>query len=165
VSNKGTEAGDKEFLRCLIVNIRENLLEKVESLTQDYDPDFRLPFLSSWLQGDLDDISVLDFVAFFVQTSPRIGCLLSALVDQVAARNEKATMFTANPFEQQLTTIILQRSGLLANALLATMPTLDKEELIKRFNTPLLQISHPGRDQSNRADIEVVVFSYFINSV
>jgi hypothetical protein len=162
--NKGTEAGDKELPSRLMVDIRENLLNEVESLTQDYDPNFRLPFLSSWLQGDLDDISVLDFVAFFVQTSPRIGCLLSALVDQVAARNEKAMMFTANPFEQQLTTIILQRSGLLANALLATMPTLDKEELIKRFNTPLLRVLHPGRDQSNGADMEVIVLSYFMNS-
>jgi hypothetical protein len=168
--NKGTEAGDQEFLRRLMVDIRTNLFEAVS-----YDPVVgrssvvdgplvTLPLNEAWFTGDLENVSAIFLAHAFVQSSPRIKALLLALIDQVAAKSEKAIVFTANPFEQQLVTIILRRSGLLANALLATMAVQDKEELIARFNSPLLRVHRPGSDQNHGADVEVIVLSYFMNS-
>jgi hypothetical protein len=74
------------------------------------------------------------------------------------------TYIPANPFEQQLMTTILRRSSLFANALLAIMPTQDKEDLIARFNLPLLRVHRPDSDQNHGADIEVIVLSYFVDS-
>jgi superfamily II DNA/RNA helicase len=164
--NKCSPEGDAEFLRRLLVDIRDNLVREYTKHNNDHPDDPYAILLPPAILngGDLRTINSVQLAYTLIQSSPRFRALITLLATQIDERNEKALIFSSSPFEQQLITVVLRTIQIRARSVLATMKPQDKDDVISRFNQPLTRLVDPGNDGTANDDVEVLVLSYWMNS-
>ena len=112
----------------------------------------------------MNDLKPRAIATLLIRSSTKLRAMFGAIAEQVDRKDEKFVLFAASPWEQMLYTVMLRLFHIRADAVLATMSGEDKEELIKRFNTPLSRWVEPGFFNFRLSNTEGLVLSYYINA-
>lgn len=115
-----------------------------------------------WDKLDKPPKNVIAVIKWWLSYSPRLKYLIAIIGEQVIQRDEKALVFFANPFEQQVLVAMLRVVGIKAIAVLSGPKHghLKTAEQHTSFKRPLHRTLHPHNPMPKAGETEVLVQSY-----
>ena len=90
--------------------------------------------------------------------------MFAAITNQVDNYNKKVIIFTLNPQEQQLYSVLINLIGYKSLAYLLTIKSNIKANIIRDFQSLLAQQAKPSYNSVKLTNYKVLILSYYINS-